>query len=758
MSLSQDSRCHRPNKRKISDDCEHEAIEDWNHERFPLVHWDRGAFPIKKRRSYYFRTYQERVSRHLAKPPLPPTDDADIRALTDELRCLRLGITLQSLPDEILCRIVEYLAPEPVAIGLHTNTSLRDRLGDSSDKWGNFFGDRANITNLCLVNARFNSIASSFLYRNIFLSRPASLIQLLRSTIRTPSLQRQVRHLNCDINFNSDSTREEMMNEYRRNGVVDKSSLIVSGGTGYAWKKFFRLLSRLNRLESLGLFHAKPSRSTGRPGSWLWFTDEENPFADCFIQDRLFDMRWPPAFLRDVTIDTGEEEQARSFIHINVVPRADVADHRRILDRSGFEVDDLVNLLKPAAIHSLQASDHLDLRSYLDGLKRIPEIDNANVELHDHIDNLMSLTYHPDPTASEFDRVAARELAHTLRLLTTAFSTRLLTRSKHLAFGLNDFVDVPTTVRPIDSAISMTNVESLEIRDSGHFDEELIRRSRGSLQWALLKQETPFSRLKRLRLLLRVPRPVTTTIYDRIGRLRNLSRLSRLEELTITMEGLFGSTRNLGQLFGGANFAEADDGKDDDNDPRDFVETEALEDIVSGLPGHLETLRIVDWYHEYSEPARLLPIRIGDVDEAEEPRSGRKGDDICDQDCVQRLSALQHAMMAALSKLAPVLKAHSRVKKVVFWVHKWNVPDGDDVWSNWSQAPAETADSTEAEASPTRTKKKGAQKQKTKSTSNLRKLKREYKDLGLTLRVVVDKGDQEPPRKGRPRPRCLAEV
>ena len=169
------------------------------------------------------------------------------------------------------------------------------------------------------------------------------------------------------------------------------------------------------------------------------------------------------------------------------------------------------------------------------------------------------------------------------------------------------------------------------------------------------------------------------------------------------------------------------------------MSNETLEKNVLDLPGQLETLSITDWYHEYAEPARLLPSPAIDNNAKNPvPQSGYEDDD----DCIKRLSSLQNAVMSALSKLGPVLATQTKIKNVVFWVHKWNVPERDDVWKHWSQAPVtavtDSASSSgnismEAEKamSSTRTKssakgKRASQKaKKTRVTTNLRKLKRE---------------------------------
>ncbi|KAK4452761.1 hypothetical protein QBC34DRAFT_455802 [Podospora aff. communis PSN243] len=434
----------------------------------------------------------------------------------------------------------------------------------------------------------------------------------------------------------------------------------------------------------------------------------------------------------------------------HVVPFADAAEHSRILERSGYKPEELNDLLKPSRIHNLSASEHVNLLSYLDGLKNIPEVAGGSDALDDHIDNLKSLTYHANTNeaAPKFDFAAAQELSRTLSLLPSANSTRLSVRSKNIAFGLDAFVRRTGTVtRFEEDAMSMRNTESLEIRYTGNFDDLfLVRR----FHHRLLRDGSQFSRLKRLRLLLRVPEEVNSLLYGAPGRLRDLQNLQVLKDLTIPMEGLFGPTRRLGKLFGGTRFIGVlDEAYTDEN----FFDTEPLEDIVQQLPRNLETLRIVDWYHEYSEPAGLLPSPVSGQDsERLVPHPGFEDD----LDGVKRLSALQTAVMAALSKLGPVLAAHTKLKKVTFWVHKWNDPDKDNLWKDWSQALAApglaAADiSMETEDAPLRTStRKSAVKGKTskkrkepRPTTNLRKLKREYQELGITLRVAIEKGDQE---------------
>ncbi|KAK4452769.1 hypothetical protein QBC34DRAFT_377269, partial [Podospora aff. communis PSN243] len=112
---------------------------------------------------------------------------------------------------------------------------------------------------------------------------------------------------------------------------------------------------------------------------------------------------------------------------------------------------------------------------------------------------------------------------------------------------------------------------------------------------------------------------------------------------------------------------------DTTEDPNDFVETDSLAHIIGGLPAGLEKLVIRDWWHEYRHPAKLLPIRAraGTRDEPSEPHEGYEQDN----DCLERLKTIQQATLAALTTLAPLLKKHSKVKKVDFVAFEWRTKD-----------------------------------------------------------------------------------
>ncbi|KAK0644370.1 hypothetical protein B0T16DRAFT_495209 [Cercophora newfieldiana] len=770
-------------KRKAAGDWGGEAINDWEHGQFPLVRWER-AVPIKKRRSYYFRTYLERSSLRHGSPSHQSEFPAEMNSLADQFGCLGLGPTLHSLPDEIVLRIAEYLVPEPVDIGLQTKTSLMDRDRESNREWDRFFSERADIIDLSMVSRRLYGLVNPLLHRNIFLSRSTSLCRLVLLTFKRPSLAEQIRHINCAIDLEGESAVEEVTRAMRmrsaarftsslrdrfasvipysvldsrwkpslsrdaagdapnpqntvpQQGTVPQNTVpqhappqhtapiqTTNGGNPnpaalanrprapassrkhHPWGIFLYLLTQASRLTSLNVFHARPPRELGRSTVWMWFLDDENPFVSIgFLPDfhqfyrptreQLWtNCSWPPAFLRNVTVETSSERQDRSFIHVNLVPRADAADHQRILNRSGLESEHVAELLKPSRIHNLSPSEHVNLLSYLDGLKRIPEIANGSDELLDHIDHLKTLTYHANPEseealASKIDIAAAQELARTLNLFPSVYSTRLSVRSKALAFGLNEFLRPPGTARLEEDAIAMRNTESLELRYTGHFTEPLNATPLGALRYRLLRTESQFSRLKRLRLMLKIPRGITLTVYGLSGRLRGLQNLPSLRELTIPMEGLFGSTRNLNRLFGGTKLTSLND---EPYDEVNITETDTLENIVLGLPTHLETLRIVDWYHEYADPSRLLPAPAISGTSAPQPFYED------DRDCIRRLSALQKAVMAALSTLAPVLATQTKVKNVVFWVHRWNEAGRDAIWREWSQGMV-MSDGTPVEA------------------------------------------------------------
>ncbi|KAK5662354.1 hypothetical protein OQA88_8264 [Cercophora sp. LCS_1] len=712
------------------------ASEDW--ERSPAVKYQKVYYDVGQGHSCDYRSVSMTSDE-------PQSLDDQLSALATSFQRLRISSAFEQLPDEILSGILEHLAPDAIEVG--PGTSLLDR--QRSAKWQSFFASRSDVINFGLVNKRFNRIANPFRYRSLLVSQPFSLCRLVMSFLMDPSLASQVRHLSAALVLDSHQTVIAVAKAWKllcwthlpRHtprfpcfhpywNVFNWLGGLNHENPKYPSALFCTMLSFTNRLESLN-FRADPPQDnppTIRSPLWNWFLDDENPFAeaDNSIPKGIvvgFPSReqlsscptWPPPNLRDITIESDLRGEGSTVFKLDVVPHVDGVEHRYALVNSGLSTRNPVELLKRETIRAMSGSEHTALRSYLDGIMRIPELEDADDDVHAHVETLKSLTFTPVPTPINI--TAARKLEATLKLLPLEWSPRLSVRRKRVAFSLNEFLHDGKQGRTLDQTISMKNLDTLTLRaEKVAFgcpsveNPSRFATGRLSLQRRLLDDTAPYGQcLKHLHLLLRMEEPVTASMYlPGDGRITGLHRLAKLKELSITTEGLFGGWHMLRPLFGGPEFVEAltgpvnpygrvdelDDVPVSNGDVDGDGDGEKLRAIVEDLP-HLETLRLIDWYAAYANPIQL-PIT------KQSAATGAK------QDWVTKLAALQKSMMLGLRKLAPILKERRpSVKHVTFWIHKWDNTAADAVWPDWS-----------------------------KSKDGLKKMKKVYKEAGITLRVV----------------------
>ena len=678
------------------------------------------------------------VKREAAPPPSVTTDEMNL--LVQKLHRLRIRSLLDLLPNELLLCILNHLGPEPVALSFSPRVSLQGRTWYGIEHWTGFFQARADILSLCRVNKRLNALATPLLYRNIFLSRPTSLVGLLANCVERPSLGRAVRHINCSISLGKD-TQAETVQAWNTVSMERLAHLDLDPSRPPTFKKlsywftafligrgksdqltvaiFNTLLTLTNRLEGLALLLSAPDRSQApRSVLWNWLLDEANPFADAPYsfpkvitagtptrQDLETTPCWPPPFLRDITVELDCYGEGANFIHLEVVPLADGLAAASKLQASALAMP--TKVFNSSAIRSLSAHGHINLSSYLDSLKRISDVEHSIRDLDAHIENLKSLIYSPTP--DEIDNEAARELSQVLHHLPLRWSPRLSVRRKRLEFTLSDFISSNSATSPrwVELAINVSNVESLKLMGEPSFVKPLPVQA-VYLQPRLLRSQTPFSSLKELQLYLRLDKTQSATVYGRQGRLRNLVNLGSLKSLVIPLEALFGPRRQLVQQF----------------NLRDLVASppagplpvgQTVGQIISELPPHLEELQLVDWYHQYHSWARECAIHSstptdgvvqGAGGTASTSRLGSPAD--WKPGCVGRLEELQKLIVAALTNLASVLQEERpSIKRVIFRVNDWDSEDMRKVWLDWA-----------------------------KGKRGVRQLKKVYKEGKMTLRVV----------------------
>ena len=678
------------------------------------------------------------VKREAVPPPSVTTDEIDL--LVQKLHRLRIRSLLDLLPNELLLCILKCLVPEPVALSFSPRVSLQGRTWFGIEHWTGFFQARADILSLCRVNKRLNYLATPLLYRNIFLSSPISLVGLLANCVERPSLGRAVRHINCSIPLGKD-TQAETVQAWNTVSMERLAHLDLDPSRPPTFKKlskwftefligrgksdqltvaiFNTLLALTNRLEGLALLLSAPGRSqVPRSVLWNWLLNEGSPFADApdsfpkgittgtpTRQDLETTPCWPPPFLRDVTVELDCFGEGANFIHLEVVPLADGLAAASNLRASGLTVP--TKVFNSSAIRSLSAHGHINLSSYLDSLKRIPDVENSIRDLDAHIENLKSLIYSPTP--DEIDNEAARELNQVLHHLPLQWSSRFSVRRKRLEFTLFDFISSNSATSPrwVELAIDMSNVESLKLMGEPSFIKPLPVLA-VHLHQRLLRSRTPYGSLKELQLYLRLDKTQSATIYGRQGRLRNLVNLGSLRSLTIPLEALFGPRRQLVQQFNLRDLVASPLA-----DPLPVGQT--VHQIISELPPHLEELQLLDWYHQYHSWAREYAIHSSSPTDGvaqgaggtlNATRLGIPAD--WKPGCVGRLEELQKVIVAALTNLASVLQEERpSIKRVIFRVNDWDSEDMRKVWLDWA-----------------------------KGKRGVRQLKKVYKEGDMTLRVV----------------------
>ena len=682
--------------------------------------------------------------------------DSIVVALTDQLRRLHIRdpVGLHSLPDKILLQILEHLAPlRPV---IQSETSLENRC---TPRWHEFFADRRNLHAAALVNKRFYQLAKPLLCRTVFISQPRSLSKLFLQLVATPAERALIRHFICAVPLKDDQTRAETESLWKDVVFADtyravrrkadqptQHMLLWFHLVGYSQRTSLpsfasvilaSLLCVVPRLQSLDVHLGEPPLGAGNRSVhtlWRWFLDDIDPWIENDVtlpktthsgelskEQLAVSPCWPPPFLRDVTVEFAlSNDKLRSgFVHLDVVPHADAIQHTELIRSelvrgTALKFNKAADLLKPSNIQQLDGLDHISLLSYLDGLKRIPDIEYGGTELGDYIEALKSMVYSSTPP--EINRQAAKELTKAVNLLPIHWSKRLSTRSKKIHLPLSLFLEG----RRFERIMTMDNVTSLTLYADG--DSE-VTEPIYELENRLLGLGALWQHLEELSLPLRMNQEMNAVAFPGYDGLHGLKALLRLNKLSITWEALFGPPEMLTKMFGGPRCS-LDPPYDRDANERTFIveaadlcnyvvecaddHGESLNRVVEDLPPELEELRLIDWYGQYTEPDLRLPVII------DTKAMILDGEDevvkIPSWTC--RLADIQAAVVHGLRKLAPVLKSRRpSVKRLVFHVHHWNDKEAYAVWTEWGRNPR-----------------------------GLRALRREFSAVGIALKVLI-KGD-----------------
>ncbi|KAK4452765.1 hypothetical protein QBC34DRAFT_455819 [Podospora aff. communis PSN243] len=510
-----------PNLGLMKRETEDESTAEWQHPakrrrlrlnsiKFHFIRLDSDpTYPAKRRASPY---YEAGFPSHLL-----------LRSKMDDLASrfhkLRLDATsIESLPNEILIKIAEFLIPEPVTIGLDHQSFLRRRL--SNPAWIRFFDDRQNLINLSYTSRRFRGTTNPLIYRNIFLCEPASLCRLVAHLDQNPSLGSLVRHLNSAIELEDPNNVKEVGRVWTslmpcsaagRRRLDTSTSRIHAFGLLEHWSRpwirssqdyqsihfpavvLASLLGFTTRIEVLGIFLRRhPSDDLAhRSPLWKWLVMGRYPFLEqqenqfrrgnrpvltCQQQLRP-SLLWPPPFLRQVVIEHDRHEAGSGCsMKFDMVPRSEAVRHLAIRERYGL-VTKFTNPPTCTKIFSLEPEArpaYLVVRSYLDRLKEIPSIKNADEPVSAFIDRLKDsvvgagATKRPraDPRGSlGFTKAVVRLMPYPIDYLCIT--------KKHVVFDYLEFLAQTSTVRCLEMDTKMSVVQSLEIRSGERVNGDL---------------------------------------------------------------------------------------------------------------------------------------------------------------------------------------------------------------------------------------------------------------------------------------------
>ncbi|KAK0743007.1 hypothetical protein B0T18DRAFT_174097 [Schizothecium vesticola] len=546
----------------------------------------------------------------------PEAFDSSLDDLVDALKMLHITTPFERLPNEVLLKIFEELAPTPVAPRGNTSLGSIRRVVQlehsppvaqgTTSHWAEYLNGRNNIKTLCLVNKRTRLLATPLLYRSILIWQAQHLWALGRAFAIDPSLPSHVRHFNCAVDLEQadttvtphaweswqfpnhwmgkDTGASHPYHRFSRWFVqceaANNSSLAPNYRAGQAF--FCAILCLTNRVETLNVqlpvmldTRLGPRAAGTVPSLWRWFLDDTNPFAEF---SKVIPMTvtagspteaqllgrpcWPPPFLRNITVEISPDGLSGSYVHLDVIPPIDALQHAALLKLNGLAPFDPVDVLRPSRLRKLSPAEMLCVTGYLDGLQQIPYIADSSDAMTTHLDRLKAFdAYLSSP---DYDHTSARGLAQILRLLPApgTWNSRLLTRSKSLSLPLWALFVLDFGQLEPPSSIS-TLTFRYDVVDSRPLPGLEILLTRHRLQTHLLDPTACpacIPTLEELHLPLRIPIFLTNLAYfGRGGRLRLSSAetgsyLPDLKVLELTTEALFGALVNMHGVFGGRRF------------------------------------------------------------------------------------------------------------------------------------------------------------------------------------------------------------
>ena len=288
-------------------------------------------------------------------------------------------VTLFSLPNEMLIKIMSYLHTEEITIG-NSQASLWHAKESAEYKSDLQLERYETMQSLSKTSRRLRELALPLMYKNLVVTDHTAMIRLLRTFIQHPERAQTVRHVTCTAELESRETVplrwvKSIIDAAQKLGgsvrnpdcrysvlmhwlIGNLQSIVCPRGETESWTViFFAILALATRVKTLNLRMENPrasltdeQRSSLNPTArllWTYFLDVSAEHAETrwksdprvpqvlhtAVQDMISEEavvagpRWPPPSLEKLTVECGsfyEPKSGRNFIERYILPKTDV--------------------------------------------------------------------------------------------------------------------------------------------------------------------------------------------------------------------------------------------------------------------------------------------------------------------------------------------------------------------------------------------------------------------------------------------------
>jgi hypothetical protein len=243
-----------------------------------------------------------------------------------------------ALPNELLAKVLEHLAPEALAV--RVGASLWDM---SSPAWLTYRAGRSDLLSLRCVSHHLSALVEPLLLRHIVVQGPWSMCLLLYQLFRKPSLGPLIRHIAftveleaCDVavkcfaawislrgrylspeNVDSALDREDIRARLLEWLEGDAASRHQDSDPMFPTRSLCAIVCLANRTEVLNLRLQEPTNGQFPSRAWTWFLNEQIPRREDNVDfpHQIMPLYpsweylqrnpcWPPPFLRKWLLST----------------------------------------------------------------------------------------------------------------------------------------------------------------------------------------------------------------------------------------------------------------------------------------------------------------------------------------------------------------------------------------------------------------------------------------------------------------------